>query len=189
MAAAADMAERSASVHREVGAFAAGADGQAAVLAAQVEADLPGAAMSFVAECRYAGQGYELDVPCATGAWAGIAAAFRDIHQRAFGHSEPGATVEVVALRGIGRVAPVAQKIGWPRRSRVGGMARLAIRTEAGVVDAAGYDWDGLVIGQTIQGPAVIAGRNATAFVPQGWTGEVNRVGAILAGRGNAESG
>ncbi len=189
MAAAADMVERSASVHREVTAFAGVADGLAAGLTAQLAVDLPGAAVGFVAECRYAGQGYELDVPCAAGAWARIAADFHDAHQRAFGHSDAGATVEVVELRGIGRVAPAAQKIGWPRRSMVGGMARLDIRTEEGVVDAAGYDWDGVASGQRIQGPAVIAGRNATAFVPRGWGGEVNRVGAILLGRGDAESG
>lgn len=189
MAAAADLTERSVSVHVGADEFAARADALAAPLVAQLGADLPGAEVSFVAECRYAGQGYELDVPFAAGAWDGVAGSFHEAHQRAFGHRDAAARVEVVALRAIARAPRAQGRIGWPRRSITGGTARLRIRIEAGETDAAGYDWDTLTNGQALVGPAVVAGRNATAFIPPGWTGAVNRIGAIVAERSHAQPG
>ncbi|MBI1722338.1 MAG: hydantoinase/oxoprolinase family protein [Gemmatimonadetes bacterium] len=187
MAAAADMTERSVSVHLAAGDFATRADALAAPLVAQLGADLPGASLSFVAECRYVGQGYELDVSCAAGAWNDVGEGFQEAHQRAFGHHDASALVEVVALRVIGRAAGVQERIGWPRRSMTGGTARLRIRLEEGDVDAAGYDWDTLTNGQEMEGPSVVSGRSATAFIPRGWKGTVNRVGAIVVERSDAE--
>lgn len=186
MAAAADMAERTAAVHLPVAAFAARVDAVAAPLAARLAADLPGAAVSYVAECRYAGQGYELDVPCAAGAWDRLAADFHDIHQRAFGHRDPLAAVEVVELRAIGRAAGGLGRIGWPRRSFLGGTARLRIHIGARETDAAGYNWDALASGQVLAGPAVVEGSSATALIPPGWAGRVNQVGAIVVEPGDA---
>jgi len=186
MAAAPDTMERSVSVHLDVDEFAARANDLVAPLVTLLEADLPGAAVSFIAECRYAGQGYELDVPCAFAQWDRVGAAFHETHDRAFGHRDASGRVEVIELRAVARVAGAQGRIGWPRRSVTGGTARLRITIEGGEVDAAGYDWDTLTIGQVLVGPAVVAGRNATAFIPLGWTGGVNRMGAIVVERSNA---
>jgi N-methylhydantoinase A len=180
MAAAADMAERAVAVHLPAGRFAAEAEAVAGPLAAQLAVDLPGATVAYVAECRYAGQGYELDVPCTPGAWNRVAADFHDVHQRAFGHRDPAATVEVVELRAVGRAAGGTGQIGWPRRSTIGGTARLRIHLGDRETDAAGYQWDALPLGQQLIGPAVVEGPGATAFLPPGWTGRVNQIGAIV---------
>ncbi len=186
MAAAHDVAERSAAVHLPAAAFADAATPLAAGLADQLAEDLPGAPVSFVAECRYAGQGYELDVPCAAGAWAAVPEAFHEVHVRTFGFHDPGAPVEVVELRALARAAGGGGRVMWSRPDRAGGVSRLRIRTEAGQVDAAGYDWDVLRAGQVLAGPAVIEGRSATAFLPAGWAGRVNEIGAIVAEAGDA---
>jgi N-methylhydantoinase A len=139
-----------------------------------------------VAECRYAGQGYELDVPCAGDTWERVAEDFHGVHARAYGHQDPSAAVEVVELRAIARGAERAGPIQWRRRDTRGGTSRLRLRFAGGLLDAAGYQWDSLVPGQVLAGPALIEGRNATAVLPPGWMGRVNTIGAIVAEPGDA---
>jgi N-methylhydantoinase A len=189
MAASADMAERSTAVHRSADAFAGVADGLAAALAAGLEADLPGSEVAFVAECRYAGQGYELDVPCAPGAWGRVAEDFQQVHLLAYGHRDVAASVEVVELRGIARTVPGLDRIRWRRRDTKGPTTRLRLRFAAGLLDAAGYDWDALVAGQVVNGPCCVEGRTATAIIPPGWRGRVDDIGAIIAEPGDARAG
>jgi N-methylhydantoinase A len=189
MAAADDVVEHATSVHLAAGAFVERAGALAAPLVSRVEADLPGAAISFVAECRYARQGYELDVPCGAGAWERLAVDFHDVHQRAFGHHEPGGEVLVVALRAIGRLSGGAKALRWPRRSLMGGTLRLRIHLEGGDVDAAGYEWESLRGGQLLAGPAVVEGRSATGLIPAGWAGRVNEIGAVVVEVDDARAG
>ena len=186
MAAAADMTERSAAIHLPAAAFAAAADSIATPLGAAVAADLSDAEVTFVAECRYAGQGYELDVPCAPSAWADVTEAFHEVHARTFGYRDAASAIEVVELRAIARRAPASQRIAWQRRDTAGGAARLRIYVAGGVQDAAGYQWGGLRDGQVLAGPAVVEGYSATALIPPGWAARVNRIGAIVAEPGDA---
>ncbi len=186
MAAARDIAERSVAVHRPAAEFISVADLIAMPLADRVAQDLPGAEISFIAECRYAGQGYELDVPLVRGAFDRLVDDFHDIHGRAYGHRDLDARVEVTELRAVARRASGLGKIGWPHRDRAGGAARLHLILATGGADAAGYDWDHLVAGQVLAGPAVIEGASATAFLPPGWAGRVNDIGAIVAEPGDA---
>lgn len=186
MAAAADAAERSTAVHQHTRDFAAAGDAIAGELSRRVLEDLPGGTVSFIAECRYRGQGYELDVPCAPGEWGRIADDFHAVHVRAHGHQDPDAPVEVVELRAVARRATHLGRIGWPRTDAGGGAMRLRIHLEGGARDTAGYDWDKLVAGQPLAGPAVIAGSSATALLPPGWAGTVTTIGAIVAEQGDA---
>ena len=181
LAAARDIAERSAAVHLHAAAFAGVADLLAAPLAERALQDLPGADVSFVAECRYAGQGYELDVPASRGMWNRIAEDFHDAHQRAYGHRANDSVVEVIELRAIARQPGSGGRVGWPHRDLSGGAARLRVHLASGPADAAGYRWDHLVSGQVLSGPAVIEGSSATAFLPPGWSGRVNDIGAVVA--------
>jgi N-methylhydantoinase A len=188
MAAAADQLERGMAVHLSAERFAEAGPALAASLAASLAEDLPGAAVRFVAECRYPGQGYELDVPCVPGAWDGVAGAFHEIHQRTFGHGDRADAVEVVALRAIARGGAPVPRVSWERPDRAGGVARLRIHLKDGPADAAGYDWDALRTGQALAGPAVIEGRSATALLPPGWSARVNAIGAIVAEVGDART-
>jgi N-methylhydantoinase A len=84
------------------------------------------------ADCRYAGQAFELPVPlatadfCSTGLDA-LAEGFHRIHRQRFSHEDRGVPVEIVALRltARGRLArrwsrkpippPTSPRAGWPR--------------------------------------------------------------------------
>jgi len=189
IAAAADSVEHAAPVHERADAWEATAAGLAGDLEARVRADLPAATISFTAECRYARQGYELDVAVRPGEWAGVAADFHAAHERAYGFRDPVSAIEVIALRATGTVRTGAPAIAAPARSTVGVTSRLRIRLEGGLVDAAGYDWEALRAGQVIAGPAVVEGMSATALILPGWVGTVNKVGAIVVERGGARPG
>ncbi len=186
MAAALDQVERSAAVHATAAGFAGFAPGLAAALRAALARDLPEGEVRFVAECRYAGQGYELDVPVDGEAWEAVGERFHETHQRTFGYRDMVSAVEVIALRGVARSAEAPPRVMWARPDGAGPVARLRIRLRSGLVDAAGYDWDRLRAGQLLAGPAVIEGRSATALLPAGWTGRVNAIGAIVAEGGDA---
>ena len=82
------------------GTFAALRDEGAAWLAEQA----PGTTPEFEhhAEMRYAGQSFEVDTVLPEAAPddpAAIAAAFHEEHRRLFGHADPAATTEIIALR------------------------------------------------------------------------------------------
>ncbi len=186
MAAAVDTVERSAPVHLPADRFADQAELIAAPLADRVLQDLPGAEVAWVAECRYAGQGFELDVPCRRDAWARIGADFHEIHQHAHGHRADAERVEVVELRAVARRRAAEGRIAWPRRDVGGGASRLRLHFQGGPRDAAGYEWERLVAGQVLAGPAVVAGAGATALLPPGWAATVNPIGAIVAEPGDA---
>ena len=186
LAAADDVVEHAVPVHLGTDVWAPTAEGHAVALEARVLGDLPRAEVTFVAECRYARQGYELDVPVARGAWERVADDFHDVHERAYGYLDDESPVEVIALRAIGTVKAAAPPLALSRRSIVGVTSRLRIRLERGLVDAAGYDWEMLHVGQVLAGPAVVEGMSATALIPPGWAGRVNRIGAILVERGDA---
>jgi N-methylhydantoinase A len=186
MAAARDVVEVGAAVHLAGDAFVAAAPALAATLASRLAAALPGGEVSYVAECRYAGQGYELDVPCRAGAWDEVPAEFHRVHQVAYGHCDPAAMVEVVELRGIARGPDAVGRIAWRRRDTKGGTDRLRLRFAQGTLDAAGCDWEALVAGQRLAAPALIVGRDATAVIPPGWSGRVTDIGAILVEPGDA---
>ncbi len=188
VAAADEVVEHAAPVHTDADAWVAAADALAADLERRALAELPGASVTFVAECRYARQGYELDVPVERGQWDGVAPDFHDVHERVYGYRDGESAVEVIALRAVGTLRAEPPVLAVPRRSLVGVTSRLRIRLEGGLVDAAGYDWDLLHSGQTIRGPAVVEGASATALLPPGWVGNVNRIGAILVERGDARS-
>jgi N-methylhydantoinase A len=189
LAAADETVEHTAAVHEAAATWSGAAAALARDLEARVRADLPAADITWVAECRYARQGYELDVPVRPAAWAQVAADFHGVHERAYGYRDPASAVEVIALRAVGAVKAAAPALAPPRHSIVGVTSRLRIRLEGGPVDAAGYDWETLHDGQVIAGPAVIEGLSATALVPAGWAGRVNGIGAIVVERGYARTG
>ena len=188
IAASDDTVEYAAPVHAAAADWAPAAGTLARALEARVAADLPGASVGFVAECRYARQGYELDVPVRGDAWSAVTADFHAVHERTYGYRDPASAVDVIALRAAGTVRAGIPAIAPARPSAMGATSRLHVRLEEGLVDAAGYDWEALLPGQTIVGPAVVEGMSATALVLPGWTGRVNAIGAIVVERNGART-
>jgi N-methylhydantoinase A len=142
-----------------------------------------------VAECRYAGQGYELRVPAPMGpvdeAWVeAVADAFHGVHEREYAHAFRDAAVEVVNLgvRGIGRLARIphaelpravaaAEPVGGRRVwfERGGWSERTPV-----------YTRETLLAGHELGGPAIVTQEDSTVLVPPGLVGHVDAAGTIV---------
>jgi 5-oxoprolinase (ATP-hydrolysing) len=145
-----------------------------------------------LADCRYAGQGYEVrfDVPAGEidEAWVEkLKEAFHAAHEREYGHRFD-AEIEIVNIRavGIGRIedlnwADVEQGDGDPRATRtverevVFGIGGSAERRRTPF-----FDRERLRAGDRIEGPAIIEQYDSTTVVPPGLVAEIDRHGNIL---------
>ena len=128
---------------------------------------------------RYHGQGGEVPVPW-TAVPGGIEAAFAQAHQALYGFTL-NAMVEIVTLRveAVGLMPrPPLQPLppgrgARPRSSRL-------VNFASGAIEVPVYDRDTLGVGDGFTGPLIITQLDATAVVPEGWTGTVQPSGAIL---------
>lgn len=128
-------------------------------LLAAARAELPGAAVTVAADCRYVGQRHALTVD-----WddegadpAALAAAFHTAHERRYGQAVPGHPVEVITLR------VAATRPGAP-----------VPPPEPGP-DA------------PLRGPVAIPMDGATCWVPAGWTAARDAGGSIDVRRDGTE--
>jgi N-methylhydantoinase A len=157
---------------------------------ALVEEGIPesGGRVEHALDIRYVGQEYTLPIPLrsanepsADGFAETLSARFDEAHEARFGHANPGAPVELVAVRStglgdLGRAEPrrleahangdvpaEEQAIVFGRRER---RARVARR-------------DDLAPGAVVEGPAVIVEATATTVVPPGSTLRVDEFGTL----------
>ncbi len=181
LAAAAERVDLLASFHRSLDALAAeDLDVAFAPLVERGHRELPGGTLLRSADCRFAGQGYEMTVPVTVGHPTRIRDAFVAEHRARFGHEGSGQAVEVVNLRVIAlQEAPVPRFADTGRTVlRPGASRPIWLRGKR--VSAAVWALDELAPGVTLTGPAILAGRDATALVEPGWRGAVHPSGAVL---------
>lgn len=139
-----------------------------------------------VAALRYAGQAHELDVAVPEGevspAWvAELERAFHEAHGGRYGHAAPEEAIELVALRvrasipnpGIDLCPRLAVPHGLPARTSVWFSPAKPVPTR--VVDRAD-----LGPGARVEGPAILIGSEATALLPPGCAGTVDRHGVLV---------
>jgi N-methylhydantoinase A len=147
-------------------------------------------------DVRYVGQEYTLTIPLQS---AGeptqpdfdtiLARRFDQAHERRFGHCNPGAPIELVALRAtalgdLGHVHPQPLEprgengYAYEDRRVVFGRREL----EARVVRR-----DALPSGAVVHGPAVIVEETATTVVPPHWRLRVGTYGELVMTRGGQE--
>ena len=110
-----------------------------------------------------------------------VAAAFREAHQARFGHADPDQPVELVNLRVAAERPVVAPPLG--RRAGVGKPTpiRREIMTRDGTtVRADVWPLGELPAGLKLEGPAVLAGLDATGLIEPGWRGTVHACGAVI---------
>jgi len=181
LSAAAERVELAASLH-----VRAGAPKRARVLAAYAGLEqraglaLPGAPTRRWADCRFAGQGYEITVPLTNDDPDSIEAAFHAAHRARYGHVGAGGAVEIVNVRVVAERA--GARPSWGRRLGIGrptpGWRRVVMRGEE--VRAQIWPLGELPPRLRIPGPAVLAGPDATALVEPGWRGTVHASGAVV---------
>jgi len=150
--------------------------------------------IEYAIDMRYAGQGYELTVPLASGrvtkkTLAEIRATFDETHEKLFGHSGPEEPVEVVTYRvtGIGKLPevkmPVFRRKGTPLKTAYLGKRRA--RFDGAACDAAVYQRERLDVGHGIKGPAIIEQLDSTLVVHPGQLARVDRFKNIVITEGN----
>ena len=165
-------------------------DAMFARLAAQAAAELRADGFSDAqigiqraVDMRYAGQGYEITVPCgddigSAGGLDALRAHFDAQHQIMFGHSAPEEPVEIVSyrVRGIGKVPPVE----LPRFSRRGGSladacrATRRVRFDGETIDCPVYQREKLDVGLSFTGPAVLDQFDCTTVICPGQLARVD---------------
>ncbi|MEA2330130.1 MAG: hypothetical protein QOH58_268 [Thermoleophilaceae bacterium] len=143
-----------------------------------------------LADCRYAGQGYEVRVDAPAGtldeSWvADLENAFHAAHEREYGHRFDAA-IEVVNIRvvGIGRI----QDLEWQPLEAAAGDPEPLARREV-VFDVGGraerhdtpfFDREALRAGHRFVGPAIVEQYDTTTIIPPQTTAEVDEVGNIV---------
>jgi N-methylhydantoinase A len=139
-------------------------------------------------DMRYAGQGYEITIPCdyplEAQSLAHLRSRFDDSHGRMFGHTAPEEPVEIVSyrLRAIGRVPPVE----LPRHRREGRPLSAALRETRRArfngrdLDCPVYQREKLDVGLSFAGPAIIDQLDATTLIPPGQTARVDEFRNLL---------
>jgi N-methylhydantoinase A len=132
-------------------------------------------------DMRYAGQGYEITMPCDVIADRGLGPLrqkFDDQHKIMFGHSAPEEPVEIVSyrVRGVGRVPPVEM----PRFKRTGTTLADALREkrharfDGEAIDCPVYQRERLDVGLTLHGPAILDQFDCTTVIYPGQTARVD---------------
>ena len=145
------------------------------------------ATFRYAADMRYVGQSYEIEVPVepawlVPGGQAAILVAFHRVHERAFGHADLQAPVEIVNLR----VQLRAERARVPLREVAAGPAEPSPRARRRVwvdgrpVDARVFDRDALGRSARLAGPAIVEQPDTTVLVPAGHAAEVDRFGNLL---------
>jgi len=189
LAAAAERVDVLASFHRELDGLQPTDIGRAfSPLLRDGSEQLPGAALWRYVDCRFVGQGYELTIPVATNNPRLIRDAFLAAHKERLGHEGVGRPVELVNLRVVAvRESPLPQLAGnaGTRRTTAKSRGRRAVVPGTGRkrVTASLWALDDLAAGVTLDGPAILAGRDATALIESGWRGTVHESGAIVVER------
>ncbi|TML88513.1 MAG: hydantoinase/oxoprolinase family protein [Actinobacteria bacterium] len=174
--------------HEDLAAVLAGQEREAVEALAEEGISESAARVEHALDIRYVGQEYTLtiplegaDEPAADGFPETLSSRFDAAHETRFGHANPGAPIELVAVRStglgdLGRAEPQRlgsrdgagypseeQAIVFGRRER---SARVARR-------------DDLQPGSVVEGPAMIVEATATTVVPPGWTLRVDEFGTL----------
>ena len=133
-------------------------------------------------DIRYAGQGYEITMPCGDvlqdGGLAALRQEFDKQHKTMFGHSAPEEPVEIVSyrVRGVGRVPPVEM----PRFERTGATLADALwetrraRFDGQAIDCPVYQRERLDAGLSVVGPAILDQFDCTTVIYPGQTARVD---------------
>ena len=139
---------------------------------ARTELHAEGAASSAVTteihlDLRYLGQSYEIEVPLTRD----FIGEFHAAHRRAFGHSTPGAVVEVVNIRL--RATPAQSPFRSHNRAAArsaGPISHAQVLAGERARNVPIYSRDALGAGARIRGPAIIVELSSTAYVAPQFT-------------------
>lgn len=147
----------------------------------------------FFGDMRAIGQYHELTVPLPapveSGWWqpADVARLFHQFHERNYGHSDPGVSVELVNVRveALGRIA----KVDVRRSSRLtkgsatpSATRKIYLDASRGFEDCDVYRRTSLLPGQEIRGPSIIVQQDSTTVILDGQNATITEEGFLRIG-------
>ena len=137
-------------------------------------------------DLRYRGQAFELNIALdeAVPALAAVETAFHRQHRAAYGHSTPGAVIELVNAR-LAAYGLVSRPASPPYRSDATSLHAALVEQRAVWFGGARHDapvWERarLPAGAALRGPAIVEEFGATTVVPPGWRGGVDTHGHLV---------
>jgi N-methylhydantoinase A len=134
-------------------------------------------------DMRYAGQGYEITMPCDVGALRdggldGLRRQFDQQHRSMFGHMAPEQPVEVVSyrVRGLGLVPQVELPRFKPTGATLADAQRATrpARFDGRDRECPVYQRERLDVGLTLRGPAILDQLDCTTVIHPGQTARVD---------------
>lgn len=141
--------------------------------------DLPKDTVRFhrSVDLRYRGQSFELELPLR----ASLERDFHVLHRQRFGFADAGRPLELVTLRVRAegkrpRIDLGSSAAAVHRRAKSEGAWRSPVTKESTPV----FDRERLRLGERVSGPAILADRTGTTWLPAGASAEVGRAGALL---------
>lgn len=148
-----------------------------------------------MAEMRYKGQSFEIDVALdpdwiGGGDLAAIAAAFNAEHQRLYGHADAEAPIQIIALNMIvtgHSPKPTLRETALEDRA-VAPTARMQVHLDGRPQEIALYQRAQLTPGARFDCPCVIAQNDTTTIVPEGYRGRVDGFGNLILSRGGPDA-
>ena len=130
---------------------------------------------------RYRGQSFELEVEFSDD-WARAENDFHQLHQKRYGHSNPGASVEIVNLHL--RVIGATQKPQLPKHKiknhQAKAEAKIQIWREGKLVKIDLYDRSKLKSGAEISKGGLVIEYGSTTMISEGWKGKIDASGNLI---------
>ncbi|WP_108258288.1 hydantoinase/oxoprolinase family protein [Mangrovicoccus ximenensis] len=133
------------------------------------------------AEMRYRGQSFEIETPLTpemlAGDGAALAEAFHEEHRRLYGHADPEATVQVIALRLViaGTTAKPVLQTAEPVAAEAAPIGQTTIRVDGAAREVSLYRRTELKPGHWLKGPAIVLQDDTTTVIPPGFRLDTDR--------------
>jgi len=141
----------------------------------------PGAATVVrEADCRYAGQGFELTVAAGEPFdAAAVERRFHDAHERAHGYrmDEP---VELVTLRATATIPGATPELSHDADGSDSEVERRTATFGTEMCETPVHRWDALAVAAELAGPAIVEGGESTVVVPPDWGATVDGQGTLV---------
>jgi N-methylhydantoinase A len=150
--------------------------------------------VSYSAEMRYEGQGYDVAVALEEGWLAGgdrarIASAFHAAHRAVYGHATEANEVWLKELRvHITGVIPRV-RLHAVRDAEDAAESKRSVRLGARVVEAAVLGRSAVAADAVVRGPAILNQMDTTTLIPPGWRARLAGSGALILARNEGAGG
>ena len=130
---------------------------------------------------RYQGQSFELEIEFSDD-WERAENDFHQLHQKRYGHSNPGASVEIVNLhlRAIGTTQKPELPKNKVNKHQAQPESKIEIWSNGGKAKMNLYDRSKLKSGAIISGGGLVIEYGSTTMIDRGWEGRIDAGGNLI---------